>query len=698
MSKRTPPVHRRHFIILTAFLVAWTAIIAGRLIQLQVLDHKSYLQQARRQQEQTVEISPVRGVIYDRNLRPLAMSVEVESIFAVPAEIPDAMATARLLGRVLDLNAKQLAKKLDGDGSFSWVKRKVSAREADRIRQLNLKGIHFQKESKRFYPKRELAAHVLGHVGVDDQGLAGLELVYDKAIRGRPGEMLMERDARRRWFGRTGRPPSPGENLVLTLDEGIQYIVERELDAAMTETRAQAGAVVVQDPRTGEILALANRPTFNPNNFAGSSEDAMRNFAVGAIYEPGSTFKIITMASAFEEGEATPDEQLDCQMGVINVAGHTIHDWKAFGILTVAQAFENSSDVCAIKLAMRVGNQDLYHHILGFGFGARTGIELPGETRGMTRAPEHWWKASIGAIAMGQEIGVTPLQMVAAASVIANDGIWVKPSIIRGNHLERREIQPKSEIQPAAVFPEIAAREGRRVISPQTAARMQRLMEGVVEVGTGKSAKPKGYTAAGKTGTAQKLDPATGTYSLHDFVASFVGFTPAEAPQLAMIVVLDSPRGRYHGGEIAAPCFRRIAEQALAYRNVPSSEPPPVSLAAYKEPPSSESRSRGKANSVTQFVQGTPALVVPNFLGQGVRSVTARALDSRLPVEIEGNGIAFEQDPLPGALLPVGETIVIRFRIGGLGRPAIPRPKVAAPAPMPSGVPSAAVASLPASG
>ncbi|MBI2819909.1 MAG: penicillin-binding protein [Acidobacteria bacterium] len=692
MPKRTSPIHRRNFVLLTAFLGAWTAIIVGRLIQLQIFEHQSFLQKARRQQEQTVEISPVRGVIYDRNQRPLAMSVEVESVFAVPSEITEGEPTARLLANVLDLNAKELAKKLEGDRSFSWVKRKVTAREADRIRQLNLKGIHFQKESKRFYPKRELAAHVLGHVGVDDQGLAGIELVYDKAIRGRPGEMIMERDARRRWFGRTGRPPSPGENLVLTLDEGIQYIAERELDAVMAESRARAGSVIVEDPRTGEILALANRPTFNPNTYAEAGENAMRNFAIGGNYEPGSIFKIVTMAAAFEEGLATPDETMDCQMGVISVAGHRINDWKAFGILTVEQAFENSSDVCAIKLAMRVGSKNFYRYIRSFGFGSPTGIELPGEARGLSRPPERWWKASIGAIAMGQEIGVTPLQMVAATSAIANDGIWVKPSIIREN-------QSDSDVQPADASEPVIARESRRIVSLQTAARMQRLMETVVRTGTGKSAKPKGYTAAGKTGTAQKLDPATGTYSTRDHIASFIGYTPAESPQFAMIVMLDSPRGKYHGGDVAAPVFRRIAEQALAYRNIPSHEAQPaVSLAAYKPKPFRESGLSGDTGESTQFREGIPGLIVPDFVGQGVRSVTTRALESRLPVHIEGNGVAYEQEPSPGEILPAGEKIVIRFRIGGAGAPEPPHPKVAAPALPSPPIPSAVAAALPANG
>jgi cell division protein FtsI (penicillin-binding protein 3) len=671
-------------------LGAWTAVIAGRLIQLQVLEHDSFLQRARRQQEQTIEISPVRGVLYDRNMRPLAMSVEVESVFASPADITDAEGTAKLLGRALDLNAKSLVKKLEGDGSFAWVKRKVTAHEADRVRELNLQGIHFQKESKRFYPKRELAAHVLGHVGVDDQGLAGIELLYEKAIRGRPGEMLMERDARRRWFGRTGRPPSPGEDVVLTLDEGIQYIVERELDAVMAESRALGASAIVQDPQTGEILALANRPTFNPNAYADAREEAMRNSAVAGIYEPGSTFKIITMAAAFEEGQATPDELIDCQMGSIRVAGHRINDWKAFGILTVEQAFENSSDVCAIKLALRLGDEGMHHYIRKFGFGSLSGIELPGEARGLLAPPERWWKASIGAIAMGQEVGVTPLQMLSAASAIANGGIAVKPSIIRKNG-------QRGDFQPIDAGGAIMPRESRRIVSVQTAARMQRLMEGVVRNGTAKLAKPAGYTAAGKTGTAQKLDRTTGTYSVRDHVASFVGYTPAEAPMFAIIVVVDSPRGKYHGGDLAAPIFRRIAEQALAYRNVPSEEPqPPVLLASRETKVPPKRNSRSAAGNATQFREGEPGLIVPDFVGQGVRFVTTQALENRLPIQIEGNGVAYEQSPEPGTMLPAGERIVIRFRIGGYGRPQQPQP-VSSPRSTPPG-PSATAAALPASG
>jgi membrane peptidoglycan carboxypeptidase len=424
----------------------------------------------------------------------------------------------------------------------------------------------------------------------------------------------------------------------------------------------------------------------------------MLNFASGGMYEPGSTFKIITISSAFEEGDATPDEPVDCQHGVINVAGHTIHDWKAFGVLTVKQAFENSSDVCAIKLALRVGDQALYRYIRAFGFGTPTGVELPGEARGMVRPPERWWKASIGAIAMGQEVSVTPLQMVAAASAIANDGVWVRPRIVR----ESAATPPDQ--RPAVVSAN--AIEGRRVVSPQTAARMQRLMEGVVAEGTGKTARPQGYTAAGKTGTAQKLDTATGRYSAHNFVASFVGFTPAESPQFTMIVVLDSPRGKYHGGEVAGPVFRKIAEQALAYRNVLPSDPRQLLAAGRGQTPRPVPAPpvdlRDVSSDASQFVKAAPGLIVPNFVGQGIREVTARALRGRLPIEIEGNGIAYEQDPLPGVPLPDGEKITIRFRIGGLAKPVVEMPKEmpkpAAPASSPAVLPSSAALALPAAG
>lgn len=449
MPHRKPPFHSRNLLIVTIGLGCWALVIAGRLFQLQVFQYRFFAEQARRQQERTVEVAPARGIIYDRNHHPLAMSVEVESIYADPSEVDAAAPVARLLAPVLEMNRADLVKKLSAENSFAWIKRKVTAREADRVRQMNLKGVYFQKENKRFYPKRELAAHVLGYVGMDGQGLAGLEMKYDSLIRGVPGKLLIERDARSRRYSSKGSEPQPGRDLVLTIDESIQFIAERELDTVMSLSRAKAGTVIVQDPHSGEILAMANRPTFNPNLYSASSAESHRNTAIAGIYEPGSTFKIVTIAGALEAGLTEPEERMDCQMGSINVFGHTIRDHTPFGILSVSETFQKSSDVCSIKLALRLGNERFYNYIRSFGFGEPTGIELPGEARGLTKPPERWWKASIGAIAMGQEIGVTPLQIVAAASAVANQGIRVRPSILLddpANHEAQIRLDRKSVV------------------------------------------------------------------------------------------------------------------------------------------------------------------------------------------------------------------------------------------------------------
>jgi len=650
------------FRILPALLGVWIALVAGRLIHLQILQFPELTRHARRQQERTVEVSPQRAVIYDRNLHPLAISVEVDSVFAVPGEVSEPEATARLLAPVLGMSETEVRSRLGGTRYFSWVKRKITAREAARIRQLNLRGIYFQKENKRFYPKRELAAHVLGYVGLDDQGLAGIELSHEKTIRGRPGQLLIERDARQRWFHRTGRPPEPGENVVLTLDETIQYIAERELASVVEQSRALAGTVVVLDPFTGEVLAMANQPTFNPNRYADApNPEALRNRAIAASYEPGSTFKIITLSAALEEKLTDPEERIDCQMGSIVIAGHTIRDHKAFGMLSVAQVLQYSSDVGAIKLAVRVGNQRFYRYWRSFGFGSPTGIELAGEAAGLTKPPERWSKISIGAMAMGQEVGVTSLQLATAASVIANGGWWVRPHILR-------------DPLPAGSPEDVPKAEARRVLSPETVAQMQRMMTEVVQLGTGARALPEGYTSAGKTGTAQKIDPATGGYSRRDYVASFVGFAPADSPQFTILVVLDSPRGRYHGGDIAAPVFKRIAEQILAYRNVPAMVPgkPPIAKASLTEPSPAPPADFFEERDPTAILSLESTVLAPDLLGKTVRHVTEESLGKKWAVHPVGNGIAYQQFPPPGAPLPEGRKITVWFRVGGTLEPGKP--------------------------
>jgi len=544
---------------LAAFLCLWLVAICFRLVYLQIFRYGDFEQRAQHQQQRSFDLSPKRGIIFDRAGRELAMSIQVDSVFATPSEIPDLPNTIGLIARITKDDPRVLLADCRARKTFCWVARKADADVVDRIRALNLQGIHFQKEPKRFYPKRELAAQVLGYVGTDDQGLSGLERQFNDQLRGKPGQLMISVDARKRWFSSVEKQPESGNNLVLTVDQNIQYIAERELDTAMADTRALAGTVVVQNPHTGEILALANRPTFNPNLRKEITVDALKDRAVSDIYEPGSTFKIVTISAGLEEKVTRPDELFDCQMGSIVINGMRIRDSKPHGVLSVSDIIAESSDVGAIKVALRLGEDRFYKYIRAFGFGQQTGIELPGETRGMTKPVNRWSKVSIGAISMGQEIGISPLQLIALISTIANDGVWIAPRIVAGT------VEPQSTPQTISFQPA----ESRRVISSLTAAQMRQMLQGVVLHGTGRKAILEGYSSAGKTGTGQKVDPATGAYSKTKYVASFAGFSPVNDPKVSIAVILDSPVGLHQGGQVSAPVFQRIAQQVLAYMHVP---------------------------------------------------------------------------------------------------------------------------------
>ncbi len=562
-KKTSNPNPKLRLYCLAAFLLLWVGLIGYRLVVLQVVRYGEFSQRAARQQQRTVEVSPRRGVIYDRNGRALAMTVSVDSVFAVPSEIPDPATAASLLAQVLHTEPKEILAKIESSRNFTWIARKIDADQSERLRGMNLKGIYFQKEFKRFYPKGDLAAQVLGYVGLDDEGLGGIERSFDEQLRGKPGKMLVSVDAKQRSLGRVEKQPEPGQNVVLTIDENIQFIAERELQATINQTHAQAGTVVVQDPHTGEILALASFPTFNPNSFRTSTPAALKNRAVSDVYEPGSVFKIVTLSAALEEKLTQPDEVIDCQMGAITVFGRVIHDHKPYGNLTVTQIMQNSSDVGAIKLGLRLGDQRMDHYIRAYGFGSQTGVEVPGETRGIARPPERWTKSSIGSISMGQEVGVSSVQLVSMVSTIANDGVYTPPRLVAGElapgessgaHMQTIAFKPNGQ---------------RRVISPLTAVEMKKILENVVLFGTGKKAILNGYTSAGKTGTAQKIDPATGRYSARNYIASFAGFAPVNKPMVTISVMLDSPQGGHEGGGVSAPLFEHVAQQVLAYMNVP---------------------------------------------------------------------------------------------------------------------------------
>ena len=711
---------------LSGLLCLWLLAICVRLVYLQIFCYGDFERRAQHQQQRSFDLSSKRGVIYDRAGRELAMSIQVDSAFVVPSEAPDLANTISLITRITKDDPRVVLADCSAH-KFCWVARKADAEVIDRIRALNLQGIHFQKEPKRFYPKRELAAQVLGYVGTDDQGLSGLERQFNQQLQGKPGKLMISVDARKRWFASVEKEPESGNSVVLTIDQNIQYIAERELERGMEETHAIAGTAIVENPRTGEILALTNRPTFNPNIRKEITNDALKNRAVSDVYEPGSTFKTVTISAGLEEKITRPEEMFDCQMGSIVINGMRIRDSRPHGMLSVADILAESSDVGAIKVALRLGDERLYKYIRAFGFGQQTGIELPSETRGLTKPVSRWSKVSIGAISMGQEIGISAVQLAAMISTIANDGVRVPPRIVAGT------IVPQNAPQTVAFQPV----EGTRVVSSLTAAQMRQMLQGVVLHGTGRKAILEGYSSAGKTGTGQKVDPATGAYSKTKYVASFAGFAPINDPQIVAVVILDSPVGLHQGGQVSAPVFQRITQQVLEYLHVPhdvqlpasrqvllarrdvpdasleesspdhlgasldmaeANETPaipaavkPGAIGAQVVPAAQTTRepnrpapvvpTAGPASGATQSsvqsenlptqklpVGGTVVLdveeggiEVPSFLGKSLRVAIEAAEDAGLDLDAVGSGVAREQSPQPGARVPAGSRVTVRF-------------------------------------
>ena len=581
------PLKRGRFWLICLLFFFWAAAIGARLFWLQIVCHREFVERAAKQQLRTFEVAPRRGVLYDRDGHELAMTVLVDSIYAVPSEIGDKQAAARILSSITHVDPdddrtteKAIAERLAAGKYFAWVARRVTPEVAAKVRALNMKGIYWQKEFERFYPDNQIAAQVLGYVGVDDNGLGGLEEKFNSELHGEPGEMYTAMDARRRVLGSTEKEPEPGHNLMLTIDSNIQFMAERALDHEMQKTQALNGTVVVQDVHTGQILALAVRPTFNPNDFRHTTPSLLRDRAVSDVYEPGSTFKLVTYAAALDQHLITPDTEINCQGGQIDLFGRVIHDDKSdrgIGTVTAAMALARSSDVGVIKVALMLGPQRLYQYIRGFGFGQRSGIELPGETRGLLRPVKYWQPASIGYVAIGQEEAVTPLQLVSMVSTIANGGVYLPPRILMQDPppttSQSQDVAPQSVVaqpfRPGEELPNPLPADSRRVISTLTAAQMREMMEGIVLYGTGKNAQLDGYSSAGKTGTAQKIDPVTHLYNKDLHIGSFAGFAPVNNPVISVAVVIDSPKGQYYGSDVAAPVFAEVAQQVLEYLGVP---------------------------------------------------------------------------------------------------------------------------------
>jgi cell division protein FtsI (penicillin-binding protein 3) len=564
--------HSGRRIIVALTLMVGFAVILFRLFSLQVLRAAELTARADRQHQKTVLVEGARGAIYDRQGKVLAINMDVPSVFGVPSSLENPAGVARALARVLHVRADEIERKLRQDRSFVWIARKLDPEQGRRLGSLSLDGIGIVLEGRRFYPKGSLLAHVLGFAGIDSQGLEGIERRYDTHLQGEKEVVVLQRDALGRTVfpkGITERVSGAGHNLTLTIDEFVQYVTEKELEDAVTATRAKSGAAIVMEPRTGAVLAMALSPKFDPNVVGAFSADRWRNRTVTDTYEPGSTVKIMVAAAALEERVMRPETRIWGENGRLEVAGTAIHDHDRSGWMTFAEMIQRSSNIGSVKVAQALGERRLYRYMKAFGFGERTEVDLPGEVPGLVKEPRVWGRRSLASLAIGQEVGVTPLQLITAVSAVANGGWLMRPYVVSEIHDANGKLIAKIEPQVR-----------RRPITTETAHMLTEILEGVVTHGTGSRAAVPGYRVAGKTGTAQKVDPHTGHYSATRFVGSFIGYAPTDDPRVAIVVVIDEPHTEAWGGFVAAPVFRRIVEHALPYLGVSSREQVRIAFAA----------------------------------------------------------------------------------------------------------------------
>ncbi len=641
---------KRRTLVAAVIFALWAVGIEAKLVYLQVYRHADMVARASKQQTHQIDAPAARGDIVDRKGRVLATSVDADTIYAVPSDIANAdEAASKLCEAFRDCTVRErqaLADRLRQQKAFVYVRRQVSPEDKQRVEAIDLAGIGFRKESRRFYPNVELAAHLLGYVGLDNVGLSGLEWAYDAQIRGKPGTVLIQTDARRQAFGaRVTRLPTAGSTIELTIDAYLQHIAERELHAGVVENRAEAGTAIVLNPHTGEILAMANEPTFNPNAYRDAQESERRNRAVQNLYEPGSTFKIVTASAAIEEKVMPIDTLIDTNPGQIRIDRTRVVREDSnhnYGVLAFPEVIVKSSNVGAIKIGFRVGTERMSRFVSLFGFGRPVSPDFPGESPGIVWRPEKWTDSALASVSMGYQIGVTPLQMVTAVSSVANGGELVEPRVLRAvYHGSRRTV-----VRPKVV---------RRTISTDTAATVTSIMEDVVELGTGKRARMAGYTIAGKTGTATKL--VNGRYSLSDHYASFVGFVPSRNPALAIIVVVDSPHGSngHHGGTVSAPIFKRIAEATLRYLSIgPTINPTPPVLVTRLADNANVAAGAHAAEPVVSLVADGPPGTVPDLRGLSARQAVRTLVKLGLIVHVRGDGFVVSQEPAAGAPIESG--------------------------------------------
>jgi cell division protein FtsI (penicillin-binding protein 3) len=633
--------------------VFFFAITSARAFYLQIIKKDQLVRLAEKQHQKIVALTPARGSIYDINSAPLAVSIEMDSCFAEPRSIENIAETAARLAPYLGMSLETVKNKLNASRNFAWLQRRMPPDQVQKIKNLDIDGIGFVKETKRFYPNGEVAAHVIGFTGLDPDGLEGIELKYNSTILGSTGYLVTERDALGRDVAQKGTvvtKASKGQNVTLTLDKNIQYITEKELAKAVTQSGAKGGMALVMEPQTGRVLAMANYPSFNPNAYFRYSPPVLRNRTIVDSFEPGSTFKVFLISAALEEKAVTPNDPFNCENGSFAIGGRVIHDTHKYGRLTVADILKYSSNIGAAKIGGRLGQERLYSHLKDFGFGARSGIDLPGEAYGYLRDGGQWFGVELATISFGQGVSTTALQLVTAISAVANGGQLMKPYLVE-------KISDENGVELEHTSPQVQ----RRVISPETAATMARMMEGVTtEGGTGMNAAVEGYRVAGKTGTAQKVDPVTRGYSADKRTASFVGFVPADNPRLTILVVVDEPKTSPYGGVVAAPAFSAIAQQALCYLKVP----PDMKIKTRHE--TIEAKAPVPADVATAAAEGmindgSEGTVMGNFHGMSMREVLQAMEKKGLNVKLLGSGRAIEQSPLPGRRIGPNDQVWVKF-------------------------------------
>ncbi|MBI2373545.1 MAG: transpeptidase family protein [Deltaproteobacteria bacterium] len=691
---------QKRMLLIGAVFALGVAAVVARAYDLQIRNGQRYVEAADRQASTSERGVAKRGVIKDRHDAELAITVDVDSIFAEPKRIEDPAGAAKKLAPILGLPEDRLLEKLKQDRYFTYLRRKVGADVAARVRELAIKGIDSRPEPQRFYADHALASHVLGFMGTDGHGKAGLERQLDESLRGKSFEVPGLRDALGHSVLQEGFVPEAvleGEDVRLSIDRHVQYVTESELEKAIVENGANAGVAIVMRANTGEILALASYPTFNPNDLAGTGPKEHQNRAISSVFEPGSTMKVVTIAGALEDRVVTPQDRFDCEMGRWHVASRTIRDTHPHGVLTVPEVLKVSSNICTAKIGLRMGRESLHSWARRFGFGEPTGVELPGELRGLLRHWEKWREISLVNIAFGQGIAVTPLQVVQAVSVVASGGMFVRPRLVLAT----------KEKTPGSIWVDRPVANGIRVVSEQTARQVtEMMMEVTRQGGTATKAAIPGFTVAGKTGTAQKIDPVTRAYSRSLYTASFVGFVPAEKPEIVALVLLDEPKKSIYGGIVAAPAFKNIAIAALSalevfpedpeartkfltsfeQGGVPApSAPVPTSVGltfdevvgcgsegagrctrpagddepmAAVDPAVSPSLAAWESALESDAIDAEDDLVprlMPNFTGLGVREVLDRSAEVGCDLVLNGTGRVVSQDPPAGAKVTRGD-------------------------------------------